>query len=51
MALQLRYTDFMNIEQERGVSVKCTPMTLLMPDTRDKSFVMNVIDTPGMSPR
>lgn len=43
----LRYTDFLTLEQERGVSIKCTPMTLLMGDTRDKSYVMNIMDTPG----
>lgn len=34
-------------EQDRKISIKATPMTLLLPDSRDKSYVMNLIDTPG----
>mmetsp|Transcript_35049 Transcript_35049/g.105666 ORF Transcript_35049/g.105666 Transcript_35049/m.105666 type:complete len:979 (+) Transcript_35049:54-2990(+) len=43
----VRYTDMLHTEQERAMSIKSTPMTLLMQDTRDKSFVVNVMDTPG----
>ncbi|ELU06359.1 hypothetical protein CAPTEDRAFT_158714 [Capitella teleta] len=43
----LRYTDMLFTEQERGVSIKSTPVTLLMQDTRNKSFLLNIIDTPG----
>jgi U5 small nuclear ribonucleoprotein component len=34
-------------EQERAMSIKSTPMTLLMQDSRDKSFVINTMDSPG----
>ena len=47
--VQLRYTDFLSLEQDRGISLKCAPMTMLMQDSRDKSYVMNIVDTPGMS--
>jgi 116 kDa U5 small nuclear ribonucleoprotein component len=44
----LRYTDTLITEQERGVSIKAMPVTLVMQDVRNKSFLMNVFDTPGI---
>ncbi|VDD82645.1 unnamed protein product [Mesocestoides corti] len=43
----LRYTDYLKIEIERGLSIKSTPMTLVLPDMRNKSFLINIFDTPG----
>ena len=43
----LRYTDTLFTEQERGVSIKATPLTLVLQDTRSKSYLMNLFDTPG----
>jgi len=43
----LRYTDTLFTEQERGVSIKATPVTLVLPDVKQKSFIINVFDTPG----
>lgn len=43
----LRYTDTLITEQERGVSIKSTPVTLVLPDVKQKSYLMNVFDTPG----
>ncbi|KAK6166051.1 hypothetical protein SNE40_022834 [Patella caerulea] len=43
----LRYTDILFTEQERGVSIKSTPVTVVMQDTKNKSFLMNIYDTPG----
>ncbi|XP_065839925.1 116 kDa U5 small nuclear ribonucleoprotein component-like [Oscarella lobularis] len=43
----LRYTDTLFTEQERGVSIKSTPVSLVLQDLKDKSFLFNVIDTPG----
>ncbi|XP_075215166.1 116 kDa U5 small nuclear ribonucleoprotein component [Lycorma delicatula] len=43
----LRYTDTLFTEQERGVSIKATPVTLLLKDIKEKSFLMNIFDTPG----
>ncbi|KAK3090695.1 hypothetical protein FSP39_013824 [Pinctada imbricata] len=43
----IRYTDTLFTEQERGVSIKSTPVTMVLPDSRNKSFLMNVYDTPG----
>ncbi|XP_055612873.1 116 kDa U5 small nuclear ribonucleoprotein component [Uranotaenia lowii] len=43
----LRYTDTLFTEQERGVSIKATPITLILPDVKSKSFLVNIFDTPG----
>ncbi|KAF9584462.1 U5 small nuclear ribonucleoprotein component [Lunasporangiospora selenospora] len=45
--VQERYTDTHTLERQRGVSIKSTPMTLVMQDTKDVSYLLNVIDTPG----
>lgn len=44
----LRYTDTLFTEQERGVSIKSIPITLVLPDVKNKSYLMNIFDTPGM---
>ena len=33
--------------QERGVSIKAMPATLVLQDLRGKSFLVNLYDTPG----
>lgn len=43
----MRYTDILFTEQERGVSIKSTPVTLVLPDIKQKSYLMNVFDTPS----
>uniref|UniRef100_A0AC35G3I0 Tr-type G domain-containing protein n=1 Tax=Panagrolaimus sp. PS1159 TaxID=55785 RepID=A0AC35G3I0_9BILA len=43
----VRYTDVLYIEQQRGCSVKATPIALLMETTRQKTYLTNIIDTPG----
>merc|ERR1719507_1315382 len=43
----VRYTDTLFTEQERGVSIKAVPVSLVMQDVRGKSFLVNVFDTPG----
>lgn len=32
---------------DRGLSIKCNPITLVLPDSRDKSYLFNLLDTPG----
>jgi U5 small nuclear ribonucleoprotein component len=44
----VRYTDTLFTEQERGVSIKSMPVTLVMQDLNEKSFLLNIFDTPGM---
>jgi len=43
----LRYTDTLFTEQERGVSMKSMPVTLVLSTTRNKSYSCNIFDTPG----
>ncbi len=43
----LRYTDTLFTEQERGVSIKSMPVTLVTQDLKGKSFLVNLFDTPG----
>jgi len=43
----LRYTDTLLTEQERGLSIKSQPVTLVCPDNHGKSYLLNIMDTPG----
>ncbi|GCB65149.1 hypothetical protein scyTo_0004722 [Scyliorhinus torazame] len=43
----LRYTDILFTEQERGVGIKSTPVTMVLPDSKGKSYLFNIMDTPG----
>ena len=44
---QLRYTDTHILERERGLSIKSSPMSLVLQGTKGKSHLLNIIDTPG----
>lgn len=44
---QLRYTDIHILERERGLSIKASPMSLVLQGTKGKSHLFNMIDTPG----
>lgn len=44
---QMRYTDTHVLERERGLSVKTSPMSLLLPGTKGKSHLLHILDTPG----
>ena len=43
----MRYTDTRLDEQQRAVSLKMVPMSLLLEASTGKSFLMNLIDAPG----
>ena len=43
----MRFTDTRLDEQERGVSIKMVPMSLVMEAASGKSYLCNIIDTPG----
>lgn len=43
----LRYTDTLFTEQERGVSIKAMPVTLVTQDVKGKSYLLNAFDSPG----
>ena len=44
-----RYNDTLHTERERGCSIKSTPFTMLLPNSKGKNYVLNLIDTPGIS--
>eukprot|EP00735_Rhodelphis_limneticus_P008737 TRINITY_DN2227_c0_g1::TRINITY_DN2227_c0_g1_i1::g.6655::m.6655 TRINITY_DN2227_c0_g1::TRINITY_DN2227_c0_g1_i1::g.6655 ORF type:complete len:985 (+),score=308.55,sp/Q5F3X4/U5S1_CHICK/61.14/0.0,GTP_EFTU/PF00009.22/2.7e-47,EFG_IV/PF03764.13/2.7e+03,EFG_IV/PF03764.13/8.7e-27,EFG_C/PF00679.19/1.7e+03,EFG_C/PF00679.19/2e-21,Miro/PF08477.8/5.2e-08,GTP_EFTU_D2/PF03144.20/2.8e-07,EFG_II/PF14492.1/1.2e-05,MMR_HSR1/PF01926.18/2.2e-05,Dynamin_N/PF00350.18/0.4,Dynamin_N/PF00350.18/1.9,Ras/PF00071.17/0.0052,Se len=44
---QPRYTDTRRDEQVREISIKSMPMSLVLPDSRGKSYLLNIMDTPG----
>ena len=44
---QLRYTDTHILERERGISIKCAPMSLVLEGMKGKSHLFNILDTPG----
>ena len=42
-----RYLDSRMDEQERGISLKAKPISLVLPDLNGKSHLLNWMDTPG----
>ena len=44
---EVRYTDTTISEQERGISITSTPISLLLGDSNEKSWLLNFVDTPG----
>ncbi|KAG6545698.1 hypothetical protein Mapa_012883 [Marchantia paleacea] len=43
----LRYTDTRIDEQERQISIKSVPMSLVLENSIGKSYLCNIMDTPG----
>lgn len=44
---EYKWTDNRKDEVDRQVSLKCSPLTVVLPDTRGKHYLFNFIDTPG----
>ncbi|CAD7965521.1 unnamed protein product [Amoebophrya sp. A25] len=44
---EMRYLDSRRDEHERGCSVKASAISLVLPDCDEKSYLMNIMDTPG----
>ncbi|KIR29756.1 U5 small nuclear ribonucleoprotein component [Cryptococcus deuterogattii 99/473] len=44
---QTRYTDTHILSRARGISVKSGPMSLVLQNSKGKSNLINIIDTPG----
>ncbi|CEH15588.1 p-loop containing nucleoside triphosphate hydrolase protein [Ceraceosorus bombacis] len=44
---QERYTDISELSRSRGISLKSAPLSLVLPTTRGKSHLVNLLDTPG----
>ena len=42
-----KWTDVSFMSRERGISMSAMPLTLVCPNSKSQSFVMNFIDTPG----
>ena len=45
----LKFTDTLLSEQERQMSLVSTPITMLLPDTRGKTYGITLVDCPGHS--
>jgi 116 kDa U5 small nuclear ribonucleoprotein component len=43
----MRYTDSRLDEQAREISIKTTPVSLVLENLKGKSYLMNLLDTPG----
>uniref|UniRef100_A0A7S1U9A6 Tr-type G domain-containing protein n=1 Tax=Phaeomonas parva TaxID=124430 RepID=A0A7S1U9A6_9STRA len=44
---EVRYSDTRTDEQERQLSIKSTPLSLVLENTKGKSYLVNVLDCPG----
>lgn len=44
---QLKYTDTHILARQREISIKSSPMSLILTTTSGKSNLINFIDTPG----
>lgn len=44
---QLKFTDTRLDEQARGMSIKMMPLSLVMEGSSGKSYLLNLLDTPG----
>ncbi|WVF69346.1 hypothetical protein IAT40_004122 [Kwoniella sp. CBS 6097] len=43
----IRYTDTHTLARSRGISLKSGPMSLVLQDSKGKSSLINIVDTPG----
>ena len=46
-AFSERYTDTREDERKRKISLKSMPMSIALPSSTGKTFLLNLIDTPG----
>jgi U5 small nuclear ribonucleoprotein component len=46
-AKEHKWTDNRKDEVNRQMSIKAKPFTIILPDSRDKSYLFNFMDTPG----
>eukprot|EP01130_Rhizamoeba_saxonica_P017042 TRINITY_DN8076_c0_g1_i1.p1 TRINITY_DN8076_c0_g1~~TRINITY_DN8076_c0_g1_i1.p1 ORF type:complete len:985 (+),score=218.40 TRINITY_DN8076_c0_g1_i1:51-2957(+) len=41
------FTDHRFDEQDRAISLRSAPVSVVLPDSQDKSYLFHIIDTPG----
>lgn len=46
-SIEHKYTDTRKDEKERMLSIKSMPMSFIMQSSREKSYLVNMVDTPG----
>ncbi len=44
---EIKFTDCREDEQIRGISIKAKPLSLVLQNSSDKSYLLNIMDTPG----
>ena len=44
---EYKFTDNRKDERDREISLKSSPLTVVMPDSRGKNYLFNFMDTPG----
>lgn len=47
LSLPEKYCDSRKDEQDRGISIKASPISLVLSNFVGKSFLFNILDTPG----
>ena len=47
MNREYKWTDNRQDEVARQISLKCSPLSVIMQDSREKSYMFNFMDTPG----
>ena len=47
LATELRFLDYDQIEQDRGITIKAANASIYYRNKANKEFVINIIDTPG----
>lgn len=45
--MQEQYLDQMELERERGITIKMQPVTMVWRTDSEQEFILNLIDTPG----